>query len=173
MTRVEVTVDDLLDADADAIVNAANSELWMGGGVSGAIKRAAGEQVEREAMAQGPILPGEAVATSAGRLPPPIRWVIHAATMGPDLQTSEYYIRSATASALAVAVQVGAKSVAFPALGTGVGGFPIERAAQIMVEACRQAAEAGWAPERVVFVLRSAEATAAFRQAEGAPHRTP
>lgn len=93
--------------------------------------------------------------------------------MGPDLQTSEYYIRSATASALAVAVQVGAKSVAFPALGTGVGGFPIERAAQITVETCRQAAEAGWAPERVVFVLRSAEATAAFRQAEGAPHRTP
>jgi O-acetyl-ADP-ribose deacetylase len=165
MTRFEVTVGDLLDADVEAIVNAANSQLWMGGGVAGAIKRAAGEEVEREAMAQGPIQPGEAVATSAGRLRPPIRWVIHAATMGPDLQTSEDYIRSATVSALARAVEVGAGSVALPALGTGVGGFPIERAAQVMVEACRQAALAGQAPERVVFVVRSEHAAAAFRQA--------
>jgi O-acetyl-ADP-ribose deacetylase (regulator of RNase III) len=167
MTLIEVTVGDMLEADTDAIVNAANSELWMGGGVAGAIKRAATDRVEREATAQGPIRPGEAVATSAGRLPPPIRWIIHAATMGPDLQTSEDYIRSATASALVKAVEVGARSVAFPGLGTGVGGFPIERAAQIMIESCRQAAEAGQAPERVVFVLRSADAAAAFRQAAG------
>jgi O-acetyl-ADP-ribose deacetylase (regulator of RNase III) len=163
--KLDVIVADLLDADVDAIVNAANSQLWMGGGVAGAIKRAAGAEVEREAMAQGPIQPGQAVATSAGKLPLPIRWVIHAATMGPDLKTSEDYIRSATASALAKAVEMGAGSVAFPALGTGVGGFPIERAAQIMVAACRQAAEAGRAPERIVFVLRNESAAAAFRDA--------
>ena len=164
--KLDVIVSDLLDADVEAIVNAANSQLWMGGGVAGAIKRAGGAEVEREAMAQGPIQPGEAVATSAGALPLPIRWVIHAATMGPDLKTSEAYIRSATASALAKAVEVGARSVAFPALGAGVGGFPIERAAQVMVEACRRAAVTGRVPESVVFVLRNEVAAAAFRDAD-------
>src|SRR4249919_3158510 len=106
--KLEVVMGDLTTADVEAIVNAANSELWMGGGVAGAIKRAAGESVEREAMAQGPINPGESVVTSAGGLRAPIRWVVHAATMGPDLQTSEDYIRLATTSALAAAARVGA-----------------------------------------------------------------
>src|SRR5436309_1549565 len=82
-----------------------------GGGVAGAIKRAAGDAVEREAVALGPIDPGESVATSAGALEPPIRYVIHAATMGPDLMTSEALIQQATTSALEVAARVGAKSV--------------------------------------------------------------
>jgi O-acetyl-ADP-ribose deacetylase len=166
-TTFEVVVGDLLEAGTDAIVNAANSQLWMGGGVAGAIKRAAGDGVEREAMAKGPIEPGQAVATSAGRLPPPVHWVIHAATMGPDLATSEDYIRLATTSALALAAEVGAASVALPALGTGVGGFSMEQAAEVMVRAAVQAAEAGRAPRRVVFVLRNEEATEAFRAALG------
>jgi O-acetyl-ADP-ribose deacetylase len=164
-TTIEVRVGDLLEAGTDAITNAANSQLWMGGGVAGSIKAAAGEEVEREAMAQGPIEPGQAVATAAGRLPPPTRWVIHAATMGPDLKTSEDYIRRATASALAKAVEVGAMSIALPALGTGVGGFPIERAARLMVSVTRDAASSGQAPARVVFVVRGEAAATAFANA--------
>ena len=147
--------------NAEAIVNAANSELWMGGGVAGAIKRAAGQSVEHEAMAQGPIQPGQAVVTSAGSLPAPIRWVIHAATMGPDLQTSEELVRRATASAIAAAARVGATSIALPAMGTGVGAFPMQRAALVMVEEARKAESAG-SLERIVFVLRDAGAKAAF-----------
>ena len=122
--KLEVMTGNLLTADVDAIVNAANSDLWMGGGVAGAIKRDAGEEVEQEAMAQGPIDPGESIVTSAGRLPAPIRWVIHAATMGTDRITSEDYIRRATESALAAAGRLGATSIAYPALGAGVGAIP-------------------------------------------------
>ena len=96
---IEAIVGDITRVDCEAIVNAANSQLWMGGGVAGAIKRAGGQVIEDEAVAQGPIRPGEAAATGAGALPDPIRWVIHAATMGPDLQTSEELVRRATASA--------------------------------------------------------------------------
>jgi O-acetyl-ADP-ribose deacetylase len=169
MNRIEVIVGDLLDADVEAIVNAANSELWMGGGVAGAIRAAAGEAVEREAVARGPIQPGEAVVTSAGRLRPPIRWIVHAATMGPDLRTSEDYIRLATASALRRAAEAGARSVGLPALGTGVGGFPIERAAEVMTQACHEQATAGEAPDRIVVVVRSEDAASAFRRAAGEP----
>jgi O-acetyl-ADP-ribose deacetylase len=161
-TAIEVAVGDLVEADTEAIVNAANSELWMGGGVAGAIKSAAGSEVEREAMANGSIAVGEALATSAGRLKPPIRWVVHAATMGPDLRTSEDYIRSATASALAVAAEVGAASVALPAMGTGVGGFPMARAARVMTDEAQAAASAGRSPARITFVLRDADAASLF-----------
>jgi O-acetyl-ADP-ribose deacetylase (regulator of RNase III) len=165
LVQIEAVVGDITKADTEAIVNAANSQLWMGGGVAGAIKRAAGESVEQEAMAQGPIQPGEAVVTSAGNLSPPIRWVVHAATMGPDLQTSEELVRLATASALAAAATAGARSIAMPALGTGVGGLPMERAARVMVE---EAAAAGGRQERIVFVLRDETARASFvREIEG------
>jgi O-acetyl-ADP-ribose deacetylase len=164
-TTIEVITGDLLAADVEAIVNAANGQLWMGGGVAGAIKAAAGEAVEREAMAQGPIEPGQAVVTSAGRLPPPIRHVIHAATMGADLQTNADYIRAATTSALASAAEHNIESLALPALGTGVGGFPIDQAAQLMVDAAANAAREGQAPARVVFVLRNEEAAEAFEGA--------
>ena len=162
--KLEVVVGDLLDAGTDAIVNAANSQLWMGGGVAGAIKRAAGPEVESEAMAQGPIKPGESVVTSAGRLAVPTRWIVHAATMGPDLRTSEDYIRMATASALAAAMRAGATSIAFPALGTGVGGFALDRAAQVMV-AEAQAFAPGSTLDRIVFVVRGEEARTAFERA--------
>ena len=159
---IEAIVGDITTADVEAIVNAANSQLWMGGGVAGAIKRAAGSIVEQEALAQGPIQPGEAVATSAGALPPPIRWVIHAATMGPDLQTSEELVRMATASALAKAAEIGARSIALPAMGTGVGGFPMDRAAAVMVEEAKRAAQSGGSLERIVFVLRDESAQQLF-----------
>ena len=161
-TRIDAIVGDITSVDVEAIVNAANSELWMGGGVAGAIKRAAGSIVEQEAVVQGPIQPGEAVATSAGALSLPIRWVIHAATMGPDLETSEELVRMATASALAKAAEIGAKSIALPAMGTGVGRFPIERAAAVMVDEARRAAQSDGSLERIVFVLRDESAQQLF-----------
>jgi O-acetyl-ADP-ribose deacetylase len=162
--KLEVMVGDLTTASVEAIVNAANSDLDMGGGLAGAIKRTAGEDVETEAIAQGPINPGESVVTSAGALKAPIRWVIHAATMGTDRQTSETYIRMATVSALAAAARIGAKSIGYPALGTGVGRFPLNHAAEVMVEAILSAPPA--APvERVVFVVRNFDAMMAFEEA--------
>jgi O-acetyl-ADP-ribose deacetylase (regulator of RNase III) len=162
---IELMVGDITRVDVEAIVNAANSELWMGGGVAGAIKRAAGPIVEQEAMTQGPIQPGQAVATSAGALSPPNRWVIHAATMGPDLQTSEELVRSATASAFAKAAEIGATSIAVPAMGTGVGRFPIERAATVMMKEAKKAAQSGGSLERIVFVLRDESARQMFARA--------
>jgi len=159
---IEAVVGDITHADTEAIVNAANSELWMGGGVAGAIKSAGGQVIEHEAVAQGPIQPGEAIATSAGELPAPIRWVIHAATMGPDLQTSEELIRQATAAALAKASEIGAKSIALPAMGTGVGRFPMDRAAQLMTDEAWKAAASGGSLKRIVFYLRDESAKQAF-----------
>jgi len=160
---IEVMVGDLTKTPVEAIVNAANNELWMGGGVAGAIRAAGGAGIEQEAMAQGPIEPGTAVATSAGRLPLPIRWVIHAATMpAATLLTDEVLIRSATRSALKKADEVGAKSVGLPALGTGVGGFPVERAARVMAEEAVAFGRTAQSVGRVVFVVRNEEARRAF-----------
>ncbi|MDQ3690232.1 MAG: macro domain-containing protein [Chloroflexota bacterium] len=164
-TVIEVTVGSITGAPTEAIVNAANSELWMGGGVAGAIKSEGGESIEREAMAQGPIEPGQAVTTGAGRLPEPIRSVIHAATMGPDLRTSAELIASATRSALVCAAEVGARSVALPAMGTGVGGFALEQAARLMVGEAKAFAVRDRRLERIVFVVRDDRAKAAFQKA--------
>ena len=123
--ELEVVEGDIAALDVDAVANAANDRLWMGAGVAGALKRAGGEEIEREAVAKGPIALGDAVATGAGRLP--ARWVIHAAVMGQDLRTSAEAIESATHRALEVADEIGAESLALPAFGTGVGGFPLRR----------------------------------------------
>ena len=158
MTQLEVVDGDIAALEVDAIANAANNRLWMGSGVAGAIKRAGGEEIEREAMQQGPIEVGEAVATSAGRLP--ARWVIHGAVMGQDLQTNADLVQRTTESCLRIADGLGAKSLALPAFGTGVGGFPLPDCARIMVGAAR-AFEAS-SLERVVFAVFGADAKAAF-----------
>src|SRR5213079_1753506 len=100
---------DIAALEVDAIANAANDHLWMGSGVAGALKRAGGDEIEREAVAKGPIPVGDAVATGAGRLP--ARWVIHAAVMGQDLVTSADAIRRATRRTLEVADELGAASL--------------------------------------------------------------
>jgi len=150
---------DIAALEVDAVANAANDRLWMGAGVAGAIKRAGGEEIEREAVAKGPIAIGDAVATGAGRLP--ARWVIHAAVMGQDLQTSAGAIADATRRTLEVADELGAESLALPAFGTGVGGFPLDESARIMVDEVR-----AYAPRtlrRVVFAVYGGEAEEAFR----------
>src|SRR5947209_10275437 len=129
---IEVLEVDITTLEVDAIANAANTELRHGGGVAGAIARAGGEAINRESREQGPIDLGQAVATSGGEMP--CRWVIHAATMQLGGPTSADIIRRATASTLRVADELGAKSLALVAFGTGVGGFPVERAADIEVE---------------------------------------
>jgi O-acetyl-ADP-ribose deacetylase (regulator of RNase III) len=158
--QLRVVEGDICDRDVDAIVNAANSHLWMGGGVAGAIKRRGGQEIEREATERGPIPVGESVVTGAGRLI--ARHVIHAAVMGPDLVTSAEDIRRAMLSALVRARELELKSIAFPALGTGVGGFPVDECAQIMRDAAAEHARPGTSLETVEFVLFDQEAYAAF-----------
>jgi O-acetyl-ADP-ribose deacetylase (regulator of RNase III) len=162
VARIRIVEQNIAELDVDAVVNAANDHLWMGAGVAGALKRAGGPQIEREAMAKGPIAVGEAVVTGGGTLR--ARHVIHAAVMGQDLRTSAAAIAAATRSALARANEVGARSVALPAFGTGVGGFSLDECARIMV--AETVAHAG-AIEEIVFALRGDEAVRAFERAVG------
>jgi O-acetyl-ADP-ribose deacetylase len=160
---VTVVEGDITEQPVDAVVNAANNAFWMGSGVAGAIKRRGGAQIERDAMAQGPVDPGEAVITAAGALP--ARFVIHAAVMGQDLRTDATLIRRATESALALAGAHNLTSVALPALGTGVGGFPLHECAKVMIGAVRHHAEHEKTSLRDVrFVLYGREAYDAFAQ---------
>lgn len=165
--EIEVCDGDIAMMDVDAVVNAANDHLWMGSGVAGAIKRAGGREIEREAMARGPIAVGGAVATTAGRLP--ARWVIHAAVMGQDLRTSAGVIKEATRSSLRVAGELGAASIALPAFGTGVGGFPLDECARLMVGTCvtflTETRDAAESLRLVVFAVFGFGAAAAFRDA--------
>jgi O-acetyl-ADP-ribose deacetylase len=159
--RIEVIDGDIAQLDVDAVANAANDRLWMGAGVAGALKRAGGEEIEVEAMAKGPIPVGEAVATGAGRLP--ARWVVHGAVMGQDLRTSADLVARTTASCLRVADELGARSFALPAFGTGVGGFGLDECAALMVEAVR--AHEPRTLERVVFAVWGDDARRAFESA--------
>ncbi len=161
--RIRIVAGDITLLSCEAIVNAANDHLWMGGGVAGAIKRRGGEEIEREAVRQGPVPIGDAVATGAGQLS--ARYVIHAVTMGQDLVTSEPYVRAATRSALRVAARLGLRSVALPALGTGVGGFPLDRAAAVMLEEAARHLSRTSRPAEVVFVLVDELAQAVFARA--------
>jgi O-acetyl-ADP-ribose deacetylase (regulator of RNase III) len=160
---VEVLDCDITTLAVDAIANAANTELAHGGGVAGAISRAGGPAVQRESDAKAPIGLGEAVATSAGDMPS--RWVIHAATMVLGGPTSADVIRRATAATLAVADELGARSLALVAFGTGVGGFPLGEAAAIEVAEVRRHLAAGSGLERVVFAVHGDAARAAFAHA--------
>ena len=163
-TVLEVVTADIAALDVAAIANAANNELWMGAGVAGAIKRAGGVEIEHEAMRQGPIAVGDAVATVGGALR--ATWVIHAAVMGHDLRTSADLIADATTRTLEVAERLGARSLGLPAFGTGVGGFPIYSCAQIMVERVRAyLAERPTCLRRIVFCAYDEVGAAAFKHA--------
>jgi O-acetyl-ADP-ribose deacetylase (regulator of RNase III) len=159
--RIRIVKEDIAKLDVDAVVNAANDHLWMGAGVAGALKTAGGGEIEREAMAKGPIAVGEAVVTGGGRLK--ARHVIHAAVMTQFVpRTSADAIARATAASLARAEEIGAKTVGFPAFGTGVAGFPLAECARVMVAAVK--AHNG-SVEEVVFALRGDDAVRAFEAA--------
>jgi O-acetyl-ADP-ribose deacetylase len=160
MAELEVMQADVTRLEVDAIANAANTQLRHGGGVAGAISRAGGPEVQRESDQKAPIGLGEAVETTAGDMP--ARWVIHAATMELGGPTSAEIIERATRSTLAKAEELGARSLALVAFGTGVGGFPLEEAARLMVG---QAREHSGKLERIVFAVHGDEAERAFSAA--------
>jgi O-acetyl-ADP-ribose deacetylase (regulator of RNase III) len=163
VAQIEVQQADITKLEVDAIANAANTALQHGGGVAGAISRAGGPDVQRESDERAPIGLGEAVATSAGDMPS--RWVIHAATMELGGPTSAEIIRRATASTLRIADELGAKSLALVAFGTGVGGFRIDEAARIEVEEVERHLAKGSELERLVFAVFGDEAVLAFEEA--------
>jgi O-acetyl-ADP-ribose deacetylase (regulator of RNase III) len=157
---LEVIAADITTLEVDAIANAANTQLAHGGGVAGAISRAGGPDVQRESNERAPIGLGEAVETTAGNMP--ARWVIHAATMELGGPTSAQIIERATRSTLAKAEELGARSLALVAFGTGVGGFPVDEAARIMVGVAR---DHSGALERIIFAVHGEAAESAFREA--------
>ncbi len=160
MAELEVMQADVTALEVDAIANAANTQLRHGGGVAGAISRAGGPSVQRESQEQAPIALGDAVETTAGDMP--ARWVIHAATMELGGPTSAEIIERATRSTLAKAEELGCRSLALVAFGTGVGGFPIDEAARLMVGVAR--GHEGRL-ERIVFAVHGDEAERVFREA--------
>jgi O-acetyl-ADP-ribose deacetylase (regulator of RNase III) len=162
VAKLEVIAADVTKLEVDAIANAANTQLRHGGGVAGAISRAGGPEVQRESDEKAPIDLGEAVETTAGDMP--ARWVIHAATMELGGPTSAEIIERATRSTLAKAEELGCRSLALVAFGTGVGGFPLDEAARLMVGVAR--AHEGDL-ERIVFTVHGAEAERAFAEALG------
>jgi len=150
--RIAIVEGDLTEQEVDAVVNAANARLQLGAGVAGAILQKGGEAIQRECDALAPVEVGQAVVTSAGALPAGA--VIHAAVMAePGGAADERTVRAALRSALQVAAERGCRTVAAPALGTGVGGFSMERCAEVSLEEARRALDAEGPLEEVRFVL--------------------
>ena len=163
MARIELWNGDICDLEVDAIVSPAATSLWMSTGVAGEIKRAGGDVIEFAAVRQGPARLGDAIATPAGRLA--ARVVIHAVSLERDRRTSGPAIDAAARNALRRAAELGLTSIAFPALGTGIGGFPLDEAARITVSAVRDELTEPTPVEHVVFALRGAAAYEAFARA--------
>ena len=163
MTRLELWNGDICVLEVDAIVNPANPTLWMSTGVGGALKRAGGDAIEFAAVRQGPIELGEAIVTGAGTLAAKV--IIHTVSLDRDRRTTGPILEAAVRSALARAREIGAVSVAFPALGTGVGGFPLDEAARITVDTVRDELRRSEAIESVIFALRGLAAFQAFERA--------
>ena len=161
--RVEILQGDLTEMDTDAIVNAANNDLQLGGGVAGAIRRKGGPQIQAECDEIGPVPVGGAAITSGGNLK--ARFVIHAASMQLGGTTSAQSLRSSTAHSLRIAAQKGLKTIAFPAIGTGIAGFPMRECAEIMLRETAKHFESPTSLEKVYFVLFDQEALAAFHSA--------
>jgi O-acetyl-ADP-ribose deacetylase (regulator of RNase III) len=160
---IEVLDVDITTLEVDAIANAANTQLRHGGGVAGAISRAGGPSIQEESDRKAPIALGDVVETGGGDLP--ARWVIHAATMELDFVTSADVIRRATAATLWKAEELGARSLALVAFGTGVGGFPVDEAAAIEIDEVRRHLLSGSRLERVVFAVNGDAAREAFDRA--------
>ena len=167
LARIELWNGDICDLEVDAIVNPANLSLWMATGVGGAIKRAGGDAIEFAAVRQGPVPLGEAIVTTAGSLA--AKSIIHAVSLDRDRRTSATIIEAAVRNAMARARELEAQSVAFPALGTGVGGFPLDEAARVTVATVRDELERSPDIDHVIFALRGAAAYEAFGTALAAP----
>ena len=152
-TEIEFIKADITELKVEAIVNAANNMMLMGGGVAGAIKRKGGKEIEDEAKALAPVEVGSSLITSGGKLP--ARYVIHTATMGMDFQTDYSIVRQCTRSVLKLCREKGISEVAFPALGAGVGGLDVALVSKIMAQEVFKAIMGGYAPKKVLFVYYS------------------
>ena len=156
---------DLTEMDVDAIVNAANNDLQHGGGVAGAIRRKGGDAIQSESNAIGSIPVGGAAITSGGNLK--ARYVIHAASMQLGGRTTPHALRSSTAHSLRIAAQKGLKTIAFPAVGTGIAGFPMQECAEIMLAEVMEHLQHETSLEKVYFVLFDEKALKVFQQVWG------
>jgi len=160
--RIELLEGDLIEMETDAIVNAANNDLRLGGGVAGAIRRKGGQQIQAECDEIGTIPVGGAAITSGGNLKAP--YVIHAASMQLGGQTSAHALRSSTAHALRIAAQKGLKTIAFPAVGTGIAGFPVRECAEIMLRETVKHFENPTPIEKIYFVLFDQATLSVFQE---------
>jgi O-acetyl-ADP-ribose deacetylase len=158
--QVEIKQGDLTEMTTDAIVNAANNDLQLGGGVAGAIRRKGGPQIQSECDQIGTIPVGGAAITSGGKLQ--ARHVIHAASMQLGGRTSAHALRSSTAHSLRIAAQNGLKTIAFPAVGTGIAGFPLRECAEIMLSEAGKHLEGPTSIEKIYFVLFDKDAQKLF-----------
>jgi O-acetyl-ADP-ribose deacetylase (regulator of RNase III) len=161
--RIVIIAADLVEQDVDAIVNAANNDLILGGGVAGAIRSRGGPTIQRECDAHGPVKVGEAALTGGGDLP--ARHVIHAASMALGGATTAESLQSSMDHAFKLAHQIGVKTIGVPAVGTGIAGFPIEQCATVMARSLMRELANGWAPDEVRFVLFGDGARRAFETA--------
>ena len=161
-SRVVIQQGDLTEMDTDAVVNAANNDLVLGAGVAGAIRRKGGEAIQRECDAIGSIPLGYAAITGGGKLK--ARYVIHAASMGLGALTTAETLRNSTAHALHLAAERGLKTIAFPAVGTGIAGFPIKECAEIMLHEAAEHLQKGSSLETIYFVLFDEQAAGVFER---------
>jgi O-acetyl-ADP-ribose deacetylase (regulator of RNase III) len=149
--RIVLLEGDITEQPVDAIVNAANSRLQLGAGVAGAIRAKGGPAIQAECDRIGPIAVGDAAVTGAGDLP--ARFVIHAAGMALGGRASEESVRSATRAALERARERGCRTLAVPAIGAGVAGFPLQRCAEVLLEEARRHLAGETSLEEIRFVL--------------------
>ncbi|MFW9786535.1 MAG: macro domain-containing protein [Candidatus Thorarchaeota archaeon] len=147
---VKTYIGDITELAVDAIANAANSDLWMGSGVAGAIKSKGGQQIEDEALSMGPIRPGETVMTTAGQLPS--KYVLHCAGMPPGGKATYWKVLSSVQAALNIASDHNLSSVAFPAIGAGVGGLSKEDSAKAIVEGIAHYAKTALSVKEITLV---------------------
>jgi O-acetyl-ADP-ribose deacetylase len=159
--RIEIRQGDITELDVDAIVNAANNDLQLGGGLAGAIRRRGGPGIQAECDEIGTIPVGGAAITSGGELK--ARHVIHAASMQLGGRTTAHALRSSTAHALRIASQKGVKTIALPAIGAGIGGFPMRECAEIMLRETEKHFEHPTSIEKVCFVLLDNDALVTFQ----------
>jgi O-acetyl-ADP-ribose deacetylase len=161
--EINIKVGNIAAEAADAIVNAANYQLWMGSGVAGSIKSAGGQSIEDETIKLGPIKPGEAVATSAGKLP--AKWVIHAVAIDQTFKATPELVQQSSMASLELAERLGASSIAFPALGAGVGGLILPGVAKAMHNTVKAfvAKRTTATVNKLVFVLFDVAAYNCFR----------
>ncbi len=158
--RILILAGDLIEQEVDAIVNAANNDLQLGGGVAGAIRRHGGPSIQDECDAHGPVAVGDAAVTGAGQLD--AKYVIHAASMALGGRTTSESLRSSMDAVFRVAHDLGVRTIAVPAVGTGIAGFPLDECARIMAACVRRAVDAGWEVDEVRFVLFGEDAKRVF-----------